>query len=101
MKKISILLFVFCGIIFSLTKCRPPGRGKWIFKVEAITENLSGADEKLIEEIYKKRLENYGVAEKDISIQHNGKIISVEVSEASNYEKDVFYRLRKSLSSYA
>ena len=102
MKKISITLFIFCGIIiFSLAKCKPHGTGKWIFKLEARTENLTDEDEKLIEKIYMKRFERYGIDEKDISIKHEGKIITVEISEASNYEKDHMDRIRKLLCSSA
>jgi preprotein translocase subunit SecD len=95
------LLFFYSLLLFSITKCKPRGTGTWIFKLEARTENLSDADEKLIETIYGKRFQSYGIDEKDISIKHDGKIITVEISEASNYEKDHIGRIRKLLCSSA
>lgn len=54
-------------------------------KFESRAEVFSSENAKQVETIYKERLVSYGIDESDILISTNGKIVSVIISELSNY----------------
>lgn len=93
-----IFLLAF-AVVISVTSCKP-GTGTLAITLEA-DDKATAADVKKVEDVYRQRLEKFGIDEDNILLTTTGNRIKVEISELSKYSPEIRERLRKLLQSSA
>ncbi len=93
-----IFLLAF-AVVISVTSCKP-GTGTLAITLEA-DDKAATADVKKVEDIYRQRLDKFGIDEDNILLTTTGNRIKVEISELSKYSPEIRERLRKLLQSTA